>query len=159
MGCSHDHVSELAGWACLLFALLGLAVAVSVALLRFRLYDIDVVINRALVYGALTAMLAGAYLGSVLLLQIVLSPSSGPRDRGVDARGGRVVPSCAHGHPGARRPALLPAQVRRASARSSAFAARLRDEVDLDALERASCGAVVRETLQPAHVAPVAPLA
>ena len=123
----------------------------AIAMFRHNLYDIDVVVNRTLVYGALTATLGGAYLASVLLLQLVLSPSLGPGDRGVDAGGGGAVP--------ARRAAAS----RRSSTAAStaapttpqrtvdAFAARLRDEVTLDALD-AELRAVVRDTLQPAHV-------
>ena len=132
-----------------------IAAAVAIAMLRYRLYDIDVVINRTLVYGALTATLAAAYLGSVLLLQLVLRPLT--EESNLAIAGSTLAVAALFRPARARiqargRPALLPAQVRRRSARSSASGARLRDEVDLDALELRAAAPSSRRRMQPAHV-------
>ena len=58
-------LGEGVGWVSMLVGLLAVAASLAVALLRYRLYDIDVVINRTLVYGALTAILGGTYLALV----------------------------------------------------------------------------------------------
>lgn len=131
-------------------AVLGLPLATGVAILRHRLFDIDVVINRTLVYGALTMTVAGAYALTVLLLQLVVSPSS---DVAVAAS---TLAAAALVRPA--RAGIQEAVDRRFYRRAydarqtvQAFASQLRDEVTLDGLDRELRDAV-HTALAPAHV-------
>ena len=133
---------------------LGGPIAIGIAILRYRLYEIDTLINRTLVYGSLTAILVAHYFGSIIWLQIAFVELTGQRSTLAVVASTLVIAALF-------RPWQRWVQAfvdrrfyrRKYDARKTleAFSAKLRNETNLDALSDDLVG-VVRETMQPAHV-------
>jgi hypothetical protein len=132
------------------FGVAALPVSMGVAILRYRLYEIDRIISRTLAYAAVTGLLIGAYAGLVLLAIHVLSFSSSV------AVAASTLAAAALFSPLRRRvQRVVDRRFNRARYDAeltvAAFAARLKDAVDLDSV-RADLTTVVQQTLEPAHL-------
>jgi hypothetical protein len=158
---SSGSVPQFPWWAEVLFSVAalsfaGVPVAISFAVLKYRLYDIDVIINRTLVYGSLTAMLVALYFGSVATSQTILRALTGQTEQPQLAIVVSTLVIAALFDPLRRRiQSFIDRRFyrRKYDARKTleAFSARLRDETDLQTLNNDLTG-VIRETMQPAHV-------
>jgi hypothetical protein len=139
-----------------LLSFAGVPVAVGIAVLKYHLYNIDLLINRTLVYGSLTAMLAVVYFGGVTLTQAIFRSLTGQEKQPQLAIVVSTLIIAALFNPLRRRTqGFIDRRFYRSKydARQTLedFSAQLRDETDLDALSGDLVG-VVRETMQPAHV-------
>jgi hypothetical protein len=130
--------------------------AIGIAILRYRLYDIDLIINRTLVYGLLTAVLVLVYFGGVTATQALFQTLTGHQKLPQLAIVISTLVIAALFNPLRRRiQSVIDRRFykRKYDARKTleGFSARLRDKTDLDALNEELVG-VIRETMQPAHV-------
>jgi hypothetical protein len=132
----------------------GIPVAVGIAVLKYRLYDIDLLINRTLVYGSLTAMLVALYFCGIVVLQrlVVLLPG---QQSTLAVVASTLLIAALFTPLRKRIQSFIDKRFyrRKYDARKTleAFSAQLREDTDLDALSNDLVG-VVRETMQPAHV-------
>ena len=142
------------GYVLTLVGIIGLPISMGIAILRYRLYEIDLIINRTLVYGLLTATLALLYFGSVTALQYLLSLLTGQGN--TLAIVASTLAIAALFNPLRRHiQGFIDRRFYRrkydAAKTLEAFGSRLRDETDLEKISDDLVG-VVREAMQPAHV-------
>jgi hypothetical protein len=141
-------------YALVLIGLVGIPISMGIAITRYKLYEIDLLINRTLVYGSLTAMLVALYFGGIVVLQRVFVLLTGQQSTLAVVASTLLI--AALFTPLRRRiQSFIDRRFyrRKYDARKTleAFSATLRDETDLEALNN-DLVSVVRETMQPAHV-------
>jgi hypothetical protein len=134
----------------------GVPVAIGFAVLKYRLYEIDIIINRTLVYGALTATLVALYFGSVTTTQAIFRALSGQEEQPQLAVVVSTLVIAALFNPLRHRmQGFIDRRFYRkkydAAKTLEAFSSKLRYETDLNAVSDDLVG-VVKETMQPAHV-------
>jgi hypothetical protein len=140
--------------ALVMVGVVGLPVAVGIAILRYHLYNIDLLINRTLVYGSLTAVLAGLYFGSIVVLQLLFRALTGEGSQFVVVASTLAIAALFTPLRHRIQGFIDRSFYRRkydAVKTLEAFSVKLRDETHLDALRDDLVG-VVRETMQPAHI-------
>jgi len=140
----------------LMLGFAGVPTAVGFAILKYRLYDIDIIINRALVYGSLSVLLALVYFGSVTVTQEIFQTLTGQGKLPQVAIVASTLAIAALFNPLRRRiQGFIDRRFYRrkydAAKTLEAFSSKLRDETDLDSLN-VELVTVVRETMQPEHV-------
>src|SRR5215204_5906222 len=150
---------KLSGWTIFVLIMTGLMVipvSVGIAIMRYRLYDIDRIINRTLVYGSLTALLALVYLGGVTATQALIRTITSQEQLPQLVVVASTLIIAALFNPLRRRiQSIIDRSFYRkkydAAKTLVGFSVKLREETDLEALNDELVG-VVRETMQPAHV-------
>jgi Na+-transporting NADH:ubiquinone oxidoreductase subunit NqrE len=145
---------EWAGYVVVVAALVGFPISIGIAIVRYRLYDIDVIINRTLVYGSLTVTLIALYFGGIVMLQRIFVLLTGQQSTLAVVASTLLI--AALFTPLRRRiQGFIDRRFyrRKYDARKTleAFSTTLKNETDLEALNDDLVG-VVRETMQPAHV-------
>jgi hypothetical protein len=145
---------EWAAFVVVIAALVGFPISIGIAIVRYRLYEIDTLINRTLVYGSLTAILAAVYFGAVVLLQRVFVLLTGEKSTLAVVVSTLLI--AALFTPLRRRiQSFIDRGFYRrkydAAKTLEAFSAKLRNDTDLATLSDDLVG-VVRETMQPSHV-------
>ena len=140
---------DRAGFALNIAVTPAIPVSMGIAILRYRLYDIDVIINRTLVYGSLTATLVALYFGGIVVLQRLFVLLTGQKSTLAVVASTLLI--AALFTPLRRRiQGLIDRRKYDAAKTLESFSATLRDETDLEASSGNLVG-VVRKTMQPTH--------